>query len=183
MQKLNATKTVNTQAIINIINAGFCFSKMKNVFVVNEHTSCPDHNNNFHVYRDINAVYFALQFKGKMRTSAACTVTQFPSVDKRCPINTIRLSKDGSEVYTQSLFAYNKEFDIKVRQTAPLPKFEQSGLTQAEYNLLVDWIKFRTDRETSNLVHKRGLGLVKINSVLKLAESYLSYEVSAKNTY
>ncbi|HBF65217.1 MAG TPA: hypothetical protein DDW34_05080, partial [Clostridium sp.] len=108
---------------------------------------------------------------------------QFPSVDKRSPINTIRLSKDGSEVYTQSLFAYNKEFNVSVRQTAKLPSFDDSGLTQAEYNLLVDWIKFRTDQETSNLVHKRGLGIVRINAVLKLAESYLAYEISAKDIY
>ena len=183
MQKLNATKTVNTQSVINLINGGICFPKMKNIFVINEHTSCPDHNSSLQVYKDLNAVYFALQFKGKKRTCAACTVTQFPSVDKRSPINTIRLSKDGSEVYTQSLFAYNKEFNVSVRQTAKLPSYDDSGLTQAEYNLLVDWIKFRTDQETSNLVHKRGLGIARINAVLKLAESYLAYKISAKDIY
>ena len=182
MQKLNASKTVNTQAIINIINGGLCFSKMKNVFVINEHTSCPDHNSNLQVYKDLNALYFALQFKGKNRTCAACTVTQFPRVDKRSPINTIRLSADGSQVHTQSLFAYNKDFNVTVRQSK-LPSYEQSGLSQPEYNLFVDWIKFRTDKETSNLVHKRGLGIVRIKAVLKFAESYLTYEVSAKTAY
>ena len=71
MQKLNATKTVNTQSIINLINGGIHFPKMKNVFVVNEHSSCPDHNNNLQVYKDLNAVYFAMQFRGKMKTCAA----------------------------------------------------------------------------------------------------------------
>lgn len=34
IQKLNATKTVNTQSVINLINGGICFPKMKNIFVV-----------------------------------------------------------------------------------------------------------------------------------------------------
>ena len=177
MQNLNAAKTVNTQAIIDIINAGFCFDKMKNVFVINEHTSCPDHNAELQVYKDLNALYFALQFKGKNRTCAACTVTQHASVDKRSPINTIRISTKGDKVYTQSLFAYNKVFKVAVK-SSKLPSFEDSGLTQPEYNLLVDWINFRTDRPTSKLVHKRGLGIVRINSVLKLAESFLTYQLS-----
>ncbi|NNH78830.1 hypothetical protein HLH17_14490 [Acinetobacter sp. ANC 5380] len=176
MQNLNAAKTVNTQAIIDVINNGFCFAKMKNVFVINEHTSCPDHNNELQVYKDLNALYFALQFKGKNRTCAACTVTQYPSVDKRSPINTIRISTKGDKVHTQSLFAYNKIFNVAV-QFSELPSFENSGLTQAEYNLCVDWINFRTDRPTSKLVHKRGLGIVRINSVLKFAESFLTYEL------
>ena len=179
MTQLNAQKTVNTQALVDLIKV-FNLSKIRNVFFINEHSSSPDQASQTFVYKGIQALTFAQQYKGLKGGCAVSTVLQWKSVPKKCPVNTIRLGTDRDTgkpcVHTQSLYAYNRAFSV-VATSLGNPNL--TNLSKQEQNLFLDWIDFRLGKPVHDRNHR--LSVVTVNSILQLAESFLSYSVELIN--
>lgn len=175
MQAMNAKKTLNTQILIDCVKS-FNLSKIRNTFFINEHTSCPDHNGKVFVYKGLQALTFAIQYRGKANGCAIATATQWKSVPKSAPVNTIRLgmNQDNGQpvVHTQSLFAYNRQFSVTATFTgAP----DLSVLKKEERNLVEDWINFRLGKSVPDRNHR--LSISKVNQLLQFVETYFTYDV------
>ena len=173
---MNAKKTLNTQVLIDNLKS-FNLSKVKRSFFINEHTSTPEHDGKIFVYKAAQALTFSLQYKGKANGAAVCTVSQFKSVPKTAPVNTVRfgINKENDQpvVYTQSLFAYNREFSVVAKL---IKEPDLSVLKKAEADLVKDWIDFRLGNPVADRNHR--LSVFSVNSLLQLAEQFLSYEVT-----
>lgn len=175
MQALNAKKTANTQALIDAVKS-FNLSKIRPTFFINEHSSTPEHQGKVFVYKGLQALTFALQYRGKSNGCAVSTATQWKSVPKSAPVNTIRLgiNRDNGQpvVHTQSLFAYNRKFTVTANF---LGTPDLSVLKREERNLVEDWINFRLGNPVPNRNHR--IALTTLNKLLQFVEGYFEYEV------
>lgn len=173
MQAMNAKKTVNTQSLIDSVKT-FNLSKIKPTFFINEHTSTPEHNGKVFVYKGLQALTFAIQYRGKGNGCAISTATQWKSVPKSAPVNTIRLGMSNGQpvVHTQSLFAYNRGFTVKASFSGTP---DLSLLKKDELNLVNDWIDFRLGKPVSDRNHR--ISISKLNQLLQFVETYFSYDV------
>ena len=170
---MNAKKTVNTQSLIDSVKT-FNLSKIKPTFFINEHTSTPEHNGKVFVYKGLQALTFAIQYRGKGNGCAISTATQWKSVPKSAPVNTIRLGMSNGQpvVHTQSLFAYNRGFTVKASFSGTP---DLSLLKKDELNLVNDWIDFRLGKPVSDRNHR--ISISKLNQLLQFVETYFSYDV------
>lgn len=175
MQAMNAKKTVNTQSLIDCVKT-FNLSKIKSTFFINEHSSTPEHNGKVFVYKGLQALTFAIQYRGKGNGCAISTATQWKSVPKSAPVNTIRLgiNQDNGQpvVHTQSLFAYNRGFTVQAKFNGTP---DLSVLKKDELNLVQDWIDFRLGNPVTDRNHR--LPISKVNQLLQFVETFFSYEV------
>ncbi|WP_436660252.1 hypothetical protein [Acinetobacter sp. P1(2025)] len=185
MYKLNAKKSASTQAVLDdlkVVN----FSDLPQIWVMNVHSSCPDHKNGRFIYKGMSAINLAKHFTvpalKKLSNSQgivfACTAKQWKYVPKSFPVINPRLSVQKQFSYDTALYLYSSEKEYVVERHFNVDDRLLVGLSKKEVDFVWDFCSWRLGEPCSNSNHK--FGYQKMSELIALADSFFDFQIEKR---